>query len=536
MYIIHNAKNDFVCLTRRYDMSKLFKATMIVTIFSVLTRALGFVLRIILSRALGAESLGYYQVSMSVLGVLMTLIASGIPLVVSRSVANKKAIGDHISAYKTTTAGLIVSLVLSVTVCLIIYLCPQVLNIIYKQNLTSSIVFFALPSLIFSAVYCALRSALWGDKHFFAISFTEFFEQVVRIILCFILLYFPIFKGIGLAEKAALSLSIACLLSSILVVIIYYSLKQKLVWPKGSIKPLIKASAPITALRTISSIVSTLISIIIPIRLAKFGFSSGEAMAEYGTMMGMAFPLIMTPGTLIGSLAVTLVPEISSKTDNIDQKLNQTDLKGLKSHICLGLNMSVLITAILIPAFIVLAKPICEILFHSKDAGEYVQKAAILMIPMGLSQISSSMLNSIGLELKSLIGYGIGAGLLFISIYFLPKYIGTNALIVGMGILWSSCFVFNIIMLRKRKLMDSSYLKTLGLVLIFSLFSSLLTWFTYRLLINILGLILSTCICGIISVIAMILLYWIFDVAGFKGFMILKNKSRFKKTKIVKTT
>ena len=39
-----------------------------------------------------------------------------------------------------------------------------------------------------------------------------------------------------------------------------------------------------------------------------------------------------------------------------------------------------------------------------------------------------------------------------------------------------------------------------------------------------------------ISVVSMILLYWIFDVAGFKGFLVLKNKKSLKKTKIVKTT
>ena len=164
-------------------MKRLLKATLIVTLFSVLTRALGFVLRIILSRFLGAEMLGYYQVSMSILGVLMTLVASGIPLVISRNVAFKKAQGDIKSAYKSVSAGLIVSLFISVGVSLVIYLFPEILNFIFKQNKSTTIVFYLLPSLIFSAVYCALRSALWGEKHFFAISFTEFFEQVVRIIL-----------------------------------------------------------------------------------------------------------------------------------------------------------------------------------------------------------------------------------------------------------------------------------------------------------------------------------------------------------------
>ena len=80
-------------------MQRLFKATIIVTFFSVTTRALGFILRIILSRFLGAEQLGHYQVAMSIFGVLMTLVASGLPLVVSRNVAYNKSIKDDKKAF-----------------------------------------------------------------------------------------------------------------------------------------------------------------------------------------------------------------------------------------------------------------------------------------------------------------------------------------------------------------------------------------------------------------------------------------------------
>ena len=68
-------------------MKKFVKATLIITVFSVATRALGFVLRIVLSRLMGAETLGAYQISMSIFGVLMTVIASGLPLIVSRNVS-----------------------------------------------------------------------------------------------------------------------------------------------------------------------------------------------------------------------------------------------------------------------------------------------------------------------------------------------------------------------------------------------------------------------------------------------------------------
>lgn len=48
-------------------MKRLVKAVAIITIFAVLTRALGFVLRIYMSRKMGAELLGIYQVAITVL-------------------------------------------------------------------------------------------------------------------------------------------------------------------------------------------------------------------------------------------------------------------------------------------------------------------------------------------------------------------------------------------------------------------------------------------------------------------------------------
>ena len=51
----------------------------VVTVASVIERALGFIYRVYLSRALGAEGVGIYQISVSVIGLIMTLTSSGIP-------------------------------------------------------------------------------------------------------------------------------------------------------------------------------------------------------------------------------------------------------------------------------------------------------------------------------------------------------------------------------------------------------------------------------------------------------------------------
>lgn len=509
-------------------MGGIFKATLIVTIFSVLTRALGFVLRIILSRAMGAEMLGYYQVAMSVFSVLMTLVASGLPLVVSRSVAYKRLSGENKKAEASVTAGLIVSVSISIFVCVLLFAFPQVLTALFKNKTTTKIILYSLPAIVASAIYSVLRSALWGEKHFFAMSVTEFFEQAVRIVLCLILFSPNVLKGLGMGEKASLGLSIACICSCLLVVVIYFALKNKFASPKGEIKPLLKSSLPITAVRSASSIVTSLIALIIPARLMISGMSESQAMSEFGMVMGMAFPLIMIPGTLISSLAVALVPEISSKTSNIDDKSSIRDLEGLKSHVNLAINTSLAISMIFVPAFMVLGSPICEILFGSSGAGIYVSRASIIMIPMGISQITSSLLNSMGLEIKSMKNYAISAIFLFLSIYFLPKYIGTNALIVGMGLLSTISSILNLRMLKKRDLFVSGFGKFFAKMLAFGGVSALLGKLLFNLFEMFLSTFFATFFCGVCCVFSMILFYYVFNIAGIRGFVVRRNHKKKK--------
>lgn len=507
-------------------MGGIFKATLIVTIFSVLTRALGFILRIILSRSLGAEMLGYYQVAMSVFGVLMTLVASGLPLVVSRSVAYERLSGETKKANASVTAGLIVSLSISLVVSVLLFAFPQILTVIFKNDITTRIVLYSLPAIVASAIYTVLRSALWGEKHFFAMSFTEFFEQTVRIILCLILFSPKVFSNLGMGEKASLSLSIACICSCLLVVVIYFALKNRFANPKGEFKHLLKSSVPITAVRSASSIVTSLISLIIPLRLMSAGLTESEAMSEFGMVMGMAFPLIMIPGTLISSFAVALVPEISSKTSNIDDKNSTRDFCGLKAHVNLAINVSLAISMIFVPAFMVLGSPICEILFGSASAGIYVSRASIIMIPMGLSQISSSLLNSMGLELKSMKNYAISAVFLFLSIYFLPKFIGTNALIVGMGLLSTTSAILNFRMLKKRDLFNPNFGKYFAKMMAFGFVSWLFGFLLFRLFDLFLPTFFVVVIVGLFTVAVMLTLYYVFDIVGVKGFVLKRRKKR----------
>ena len=499
-------------------MNKFIKALFCVTFFSVATRALGFLLKIYLSRKMSTELLGSYQVAMSVFGVLMTFVSSGIPVVLSRNVSyyygkkNQNAIGSIVSS------GLILTGIICLVVSAIIMCFPSLLSRFFTSEASMQMIKILLPALVFSSIYEVLRGALWGQKRFFAISFTEFLEQVSRIIFI-VILFETTFCPYSLTNKTALSLSLACIFSAIVVIAIYFKCGGTLASPKMEFKGLFKTSSPITAVRTISSAFSSVISIIIPIKLMDYGYSSSEALSQFGIIMGMTFPLLLIPSTLIGSLAVTIIPSISEQSNDIDSG-NLKDVTALREKVNFVVKITVILATVLIPVFIALGSPICQIVFKNKQAGVYLSASAFLMLPLGISQITTSVLNAVGLEMKSLKNYVISAVLLIISIVVLPKYIGTYSLIVGYVLMSTISSVLNIVMLKKRNIISLGFIKVILVMLLVCAFSAVIGIFVFNMIEN---LILSCVISGVVICLLVSFLIYSFNIANLKVIIFKKG-------------
>ena len=138
-------------------IKQIVKTMTIVTVLSVIERLLGFIYRIFLSRNLGSEGVGIYQISLSVVGLLMTLTASGIPITISRIMAKHDAEKSSQLAYKTVTAGIILSLVLSVPIVLILLFFPDTFSFIFTDKRCFTLLRIVLPGVIITSVYAVIR-------------------------------------------------------------------------------------------------------------------------------------------------------------------------------------------------------------------------------------------------------------------------------------------------------------------------------------------------------------------------------------------
>lgn len=465
-------------------MKKLFKAIAILTSFSVLTRALGFLFRIFLSRLIGAEGLGIYQISFSVFMVLETFVSSGLPLVVSKKTSNMSTQKDKKKEYSMVTAALIVGLITAITLCSIVLIFRDLFGLLFTDKRCLNILIVLLPGLVFSSVYAILRGNLWGHRKYFLVSLTEFLEQLFRMIFCIIALG-VFYSAVDGAMVASVSYLISCFLSASLVTVIYFKTKGRFSKPqKGQFKSLIKDSTPITLVRVISSLLMPIISIIIPLQLIKCGYTNEQALAVFGVAMGMTFPLLYIPSTLIGSLSMTLIPDLSCA-------VSQQNIEEIKNKVNFSIKFGLFVAFLFIPIFYSLGRPIGEFLYNSTQSGVFLSYACPLIIPICLSGLTVSCLNALNLEVKGFINYAIGACFLFVCVFFLTKYLGILSLVWGMGLCLGTASALNIRLLNKHlntNFFNFSYLLKL---LVCAIPSILISKWSYNLLTNVLPMIFS---------------------------------------------
>ena len=156
------------------------------------------------------------------------------------------------------------------------------------------------------------------------------------------------------------------------------------------------------------------------------------------------------------------------------------------------------------------------LLYNNVNAGVYVKNACIIMFPMSITMITTSILNSLNLEKHTLIYYLIGASFLMICIYFLPKYLGVYSLVLGLLLSYVTTAVLNLILIQKTCKIKPNYKRFILISLLFIIPSSLFGYFLKGVLLKFMPSLLAISISSFIVVIFCYLFYKIFNLYDIK--------------------
>ena len=489
-------------------MNKTAKSFGIVTGFSVLTRAISFIFKIWVSRALGAEIIGLYQIALSVMMMLFTL-TSGAPTVLSRKVAEASSKGDIKRQNSLTTASLIMGLSISAVLCGVIYALHSHIGFLFSDERCLPIFLIMLPTLITSTLYASLRSWFWGRKNFLAFSSTELLDEIVKIILS------VVFAGglvafISGAQGLALAMTISDAVCVLVLAVLYFISGGRLTKPSG-FKELITRTVPLSATRIITSLATSLTAVVIPQMLIKSGMTVSAATAEYGRVAGMALPLIMAPIMLVSSLSVVLIPDIA-------ELRAKGDMDSVRKKLSSAMTFALLVASVFFVIYLPLGRQIGSLLFGDDTAGLLVSNCSVMLFPISLAQVTTPMLNSLGKERVTFVATLIGALSTLPCIFLLPQAVGVYSMAIASTVCFLLIGIINVIALKKEvgSFVDGKkFAKTIA----FSVPLAILGVFSSNLLSRVSGNLVTTIVMIIFLVFFLFIFISAFDIADIVGYI-----------------
>ncbi len=423
--------------------ANIYKSAAMVTVFSTIEKALSFFYRIILSRIIGAEGLGIYQICLSVFAVFLTAASSGVPVTVSRLIAKGNASGDVKGKHAAVTAGVVATLIFTVPMAIILFFGRKLFGFLFTDDRCLDIFIILLPGLILTSIYAVMRGSYWGNKQFLPYSIIELLEDAVMVVVGCLLVYGVADPILG-AKRATIAVLISYVFSFIVSLFWYFKTGGRFKNPKKQLKPLFSSSLPITAMRTSTSVLNSAVAVLLPLLLMKaYGLNNSEAISLYGIAIGMSVPILFIPSSLIGSISVVVAPELSE-----NYYKNKTEL--VRYDIEKSVKAAIFISTLLVPVLFILGDEFGQFLYSNEMSGEIVHNCAFILFPMCIAMISTTVLNSMNCEKHTLVYFMIGAAAMLISILALTKFVGVYSYMIGLALNFTITSVLNLIKLKKK--------------------------------------------------------------------------------------
>ena len=394
----------------------------------IIIKILGAVFRIPLANMIGDEGMGYYSGAYPVYTLLVVIGASGIPIAVSRLVAEHNAEGEPGSANRVFKTALILMAI--VGVCFFCFLYFGSYEITTRLGVLSGAVYgmqAIAPALIIVPVMAVMRGYFQGQQNMKPTAVSQIAEQAFRVVAGLAFAYILLSEGKAFAAAGGTFGATVGAAAGLIALLFIYSRKRKSVpyrerreqarqarekarhvstW--SIIKRIVIIAAPITVGAAIMPIMYNIDLWLVPGRLTYAGFDPVTVRSMYGQLSGFAEPITNLPKVLTQAIAISMVPTIV-------RAWKQKDHEFLSYNVTLGLRFALIIGMPCTVGLMILSEPIMHLLYPMQLEGAAGAAPALFIFAIGVVFMSSidaltSALQGVGKQMIPFINIAIGAG------------------------------------------------------------------------------------------------------------------------------
>lgn len=395
----------------------------ILTATGLILRAAGMVFRVLVAGKIGAEGMGLYQLIFTVYQLFITMSTAGLSVASTWVVTSQLAQNRPGGVRSVLGSTLLLGIGIGTLAAILQFSLADVASRWWLADTRAAVCLRILaPSLPFMAAAAALRGYFLARRRAGPNAAAQLFEQAVRIALVLFLLQAALPKGIAACCIAVVigntvSEILSCLWMAVATSIDLHRLEKGTHRQKvsGIFQRLKELLLPIAGGRISSEALRTVENVMVPSCLTAAIGSRPIAMEQYGGLKAMAMPVLFFPFSLLGTLATLLTPEI---TEAYLQK-NQFQLQRLVGKV---ISITNLLGILLGGLFTLLAYPLGELLYQSKEIGFYLRILGPLMPLMYLESMVDGILKGMD-EQKATFHYSLWDSAIRIALiaFIVPK-------------------------------------------------------------------------------------------------------------------
>ena len=405
--------------------NKFIKSTIILIIGGFITKILGMIIKIALTRSIGTDGISLYMLVLPTFNLFITLCNLGVPIAITKLVSEKKKSSKKI-IIPTTYLILIYNLFL---ILIIVIISPYLANNLLHNSNTYYPLIAIGTTLPFIAVSSIIKGYFFGKENVLPCTISNIIEQIVRLLLTILLVSHMIKYSLVVAVTTVVLINILSEGSSIIVLLFFLPKekinKEDLKKDNSLLKEILGISIPTTTSRLIGSITYFLEPILLTNILKYTGYTTDYITLEYGIINGYVYPLLLLPSFFTLAISSAILPVISNSYSNNNIPYAK---KKLKQAIFFSLLIGIPCTLL----FILVPDKLLNIIYNTNLGINYIKITAPFFLLHYIQAPLTSTLTGIGLSKEAMKGtlYGGIIKILSLIIFSLLK-IGLYSLIIS---------------------------------------------------------------------------------------------------------
>ena len=361
------------------------KSTLILLFGGFAGKLIGFILKIIVTRNLGAEAMGLISLLSPTTSLLSTIAVFSYPTSLSKLISDK--------SYRTKelfTSIIPISLIINLIIILFITINSKFISeILFKESRLYLPIICISLTMPFITISSIIKGYFWGKQNMFPYMLSNFIEQISRITI--ILLFLNKINNNIYKICFIILINIIGEIISQLVMIYFIpkTKKENIKINKLAIIDTMKICISTTASKLIGTFAHFLEPILLTNLLLLSGYTKDYIIYEYGVINAYSLSLLLMPQFFTQNMSTSLIPELSKHYSNKNYDMCKKRIKQvLLISSFIGASSTIIIT--LFPKFFL------TLLFKTTEGIDYIRLLSPFMILFYIQYPLANALQALG--------------------------------------------------------------------------------------------------------------------------------------------